>query len=152
MSHQTDPRQVALEGLLRAYPSLPRIPFDKFIEAINSLEPVPLLTSANTVDASRAEAWVPRPQLSDTELREFMDALIQRLKRGSMPTGPLGMLVAFELARALETGRIRPRTCRVCGCTDDDCLSCVERTGAPCSWVDEDLCSACVSSEDTTSD
>ncbi len=36
------------------------------------------------------------------------------------------------------------RRCRVCGCTDDDCTQCVLRTGMPCSWVDEDLCSACV--------
>lgn len=35
------------------------------------------------------------------------------------------------------------RTCRVCGCTDDNCAGCVERTGEPCSWVAADLCSAC---------
>lgn len=35
--------------------------------------------------------------------------------------------------------------CRKCGCTDKDCRICVERTGWPCSWVDEEhtLCSAC---------
>jgi hypothetical protein len=36
-----------------------------------------------------------------------------------------------------------PRSCRVCGCTDDDCSSCVLRTGEPCHWVETDLCSAC---------
>lgn len=36
------------------------------------------------------------------------------------------------------------RTCRICGCTDEDCTQCVEKTGRPCSWVSEDLCSACV--------
>lgn len=34
--------------------------------------------------------------------------------------------------------------CRVCGCTDEDCTGCVVKTGAPCSWVEPDLCSACV--------
>jgi hypothetical protein len=34
--------------------------------------------------------------------------------------------------------------CRVCGCTDEDCSGCVRRTGEPCSWVEADLCSACV--------
>ena len=34
-------------------------------------------------------------------------------------------------------------TCRKCGCTDADCSGCIERTGAPCSWVEPDLCSAC---------
>ena len=35
------------------------------------------------------------------------------------------------------------RKCRICGCTDGDCRQCVEKTGSPCHWVEEDLCSAC---------
>lgn len=37
-------------------------------------------------------------------------------------------------------------TCAICGCTDDDCSGCIERTGEPCHWVDSfnTLCSACV--------
>jgi hypothetical protein len=35
------------------------------------------------------------------------------------------------------------RTCRTCGCSDDDCRGCIERTGRRCTWVDDDLCSAC---------
>ena len=35
--------------------------------------------------------------------------------------------------------------CRVCGCTDEDCTQCIKRTGRPCSWVEDDLCSACKS-------
>ena len=35
------------------------------------------------------------------------------------------------------------RKCRICGCTDGDCRQCVEKTGMPCHWVEEDLCSAC---------
>lgn len=35
------------------------------------------------------------------------------------------------------------QTCRVCGCVNEDCSGCIERTGGPCSWVDYDLCSAC---------
>lgn len=34
--------------------------------------------------------------------------------------------------------------CRVCSCTQDDCSGCIERTGAPCYWIEDDLCSACV--------
>jgi hypothetical protein len=40
------------------------------------------------------------------------------------------------------------RRCRVCGCTDDDCHQCIEKTGEPCYWVEEDLCSACGGKED----
>jgi len=35
------------------------------------------------------------------------------------------------------------RKCRICGCTEGDCRQCVEKTGKPCHWVEEDLCSAC---------
>lgn len=35
-------------------------------------------------------------------------------------------------------------TCRVCGCTDQDCQGCLEKTGFVCHWVEDDLCSACV--------
>ena len=35
------------------------------------------------------------------------------------------------------------RSCRVCGCTDRNCSGCIELTGAPCSWVEQGLCSAC---------
>jgi Holliday junction resolvase RusA-like endonuclease len=36
-----------------------------------------------------------------------------------------------------------PDACRVCGCTEDDCSQCVEKTGEPCTWVAPGLCSAC---------
>jgi hypothetical protein len=45
-----------------------------------------------------------------------------------------------------EIAAIRKRSerkCRVCGCTDDDCSQCIEKTGKPCHWVEPDLCSAC---------
>jgi len=35
------------------------------------------------------------------------------------------------------------KKCRVCGCTDDNRQQCVKKTGIPCHWVEEDLCSAC---------
>lgn len=36
-----------------------------------------------------------------------------------------------------------PPSCRTCGCTEGDCSACIEKTGAPCFWVERDLCSAC---------
>lgn len=35
------------------------------------------------------------------------------------------------------------KVCKVCGCTDYHCGACIENTGVPCWWVQEDLCSAC---------
>ncbi len=40
-------------------------------------------------------------------------------------------------------------SCRICGCTDDDCGACIERTGMACYWVEPDLCSACVNATET---
>lgn len=36
-------------------------------------------------------------------------------------------------------------SCRVCGCTDDDCYCCFVSTGSPCWWAEPGLCSACAS-------
>ena len=44
-----------------------------------------------------------------------------------------------QLEKALEV-----RSCHKCGCTDEDCSQCIEKTGSPCHWVAENLCSACV--------
>lgn len=37
-------------------------------------------------------------------------------------------------------------TCIHCGCTDYDCSQCIERTGTPCYWANQEqtICSACV--------
>lgn len=45
------------------------------------------------------------------------------------------------------SNKIKKCKCRVCGCTDDNCRQCIEKTGQPCYWVEEDLCSACVGKE-----
>ncbi|HLX92057.1 MAG TPA: dATP/dGTP pyrophosphohydrolase domain-containing protein [Puia sp.] len=42
------------------------------------------------------------------------------------------------------------RRCYSCGCTDDDCSQCIEKTGEPCRWISETLCSACYSNPDKT--
>lgn len=47
------------------------------------------------------------------------------------------------MTRKNETAA-RVRKCRKCNCTTDDCRGCIKRTGGPCSWVERDLCSACV--------
>lgn len=85
----------------------------------NGGEPVPLALSA--YDETSPESIRPLT----ARLRELADRLDQQF-------------VAHELQRA---GVVR--TCRVCGCTDDDCSQCVEKTGGPCHWIAADLCSAC---------
>jgi len=62
------------------------------------------------------------------------------MKRLISPTGPANPPKLTLRAEAV-------RFCRVCGCTDNDCRGCVERTGRPCYWVRPDLCSACTEPE-----
>jgi hypothetical protein len=54
---------------------------------------------------------------------------------------PFSTVVLVSIGRGLIPG-----LCRVCGCSEFD--PCVEDVAigvaAPCAWVDEDLCSACV--------
>src|SRR5690606_38634374 len=64
-----------------------------------------------------------------------------------LPTGmAFGLPAPKEPAKG-KKGRkaaieaIAVRECRVCGCTEDDCSDCIERTGEPCHWVEDDLCS-----------
>lgn len=59
----------------------------------------------------------------------------------------LAGVVPDEILRRPEKRQLPPMedepTCRVCGCTEDDCSECVEATGEPCHWVEPDLCSRC---------
>jgi hypothetical protein len=48
----------------------------------------------------------------------------------------------------IEAGRM----CRVCSCTQTDCRHCITRLGRPCSWVELDLCSACVEGHPASGD
>ncbi|MGC5744410.1 hypothetical protein [Chryseobacterium sp. NFX27] len=45
--------------------------------------------------------------------------------------------------------RMNAQVCKICGCTDYDCKQCIEKTGEPCYWFEENLCSACASSTTT---
>ncbi len=56
--------------------------------------------------------------------------------RASEPTEPSPTIEA-------QAEEVEPRRCRECGCTDDDCRQCIEKTGEACRWVEADLCSAC---------
>ncbi|GEM_PF-1965064 len=52
-------------------------------------------------------------------------------------------LAKFLLAQRRK--RRTPGVCTECGCTEKDCRDCIERTGDPCHWVNDErtLCSAC---------
>jgi hypothetical protein len=54
-----------------------------------------------------------------------------------------GGVKAESGTKAPKKPKLVEQRCRECGCTDDDCRQCVERTGEPCTWVESGLCSAC---------
>lgn len=37
----------------------------------------------------------------------------------------------------------KEKICLVCGCTQDNCIACIEKTGQACHWINKHLCSAC---------
>lgn len=79
--------------------------------------------------------------------QEELDALV-KVFGGEHQRDPEKLTPAARVALRIVTAAItEPGTCMICGCTDDDCRGCIERTGVPCSWVNEreTLCSACVS-------
>jgi hypothetical protein len=56
------------------------------------------------------------------------------------------ILEAFDAADGPVMGCFAVPHCRVCGCTEDDCSQCIEASGMPCCWMeDEDppICSRC---------
>lgn len=56
----------------------------------------------------------------------------------------LGRLVLLQLALRAELVCAPPQSCRICGCTDDNCTACIQAEGHACHWVERDLCSRCV--------
>jgi hypothetical protein len=58
-------------------------------------------------------------------------------------TKAIGVHYSLDAALQQMVKLCHPVRCRVCGCTDEDCRQCIEKTGIACSWVAPDLCSAC---------
>jgi len=73
---------------------------------------------------------------------------LRRLPKPFSVRGHLGLFnveIPRDMASAISNAMASViRCCRICGCTDDDCRQCIEKTGEPCYWVEPDLCSACV--------
>ena len=95
------------------------------------------------------------------DLRKRVDRLLSNQQ--TPPDTAIDILFAFDRAVELSRSKAEDDTCqtimatiesmanglqgvqrcRVCGCTDDDCSGCIDRTGHRCHWIEKDLCSAC---------
>ena len=92
---------------------------------------------AKTIDASWAPWW------RAAERAVVYVAKIDHPDHDWEPYLKMQMAVADRLER--KALKPEPGTCLKCGCTDNDCSGCVERTGQSCYWADPEktLCSAC---------
>jgi hypothetical protein len=84
-----------------------------------------------------------------------VDDLRSSLKCNDGRMDPNVLVAALHLARETKgkathakllqsaVNKLPDRVCRKCGCTEEDCTGCIERTGRQCHWVAWDLCSAC---------
>ncbi|WP_149525662.1 hypothetical protein [Sphingobacterium hotanense] len=57
----------------------------------------------------------------------------------SWESNPYVFVYEFEVIPTVEG------TCFLCGCTNDNCIRCIEKTGKPCSWANaaRTICTAC---------
>lgn len=98
------------------------------------------MTPAESKALDALHRWLHSPLGEDALIEEAQDYHDQVEAEGG----------AADCERLTEEERLawaqlrREGVCRVCGCTDNDCMQCVEKTGEPCHWVEPDLCSACV--------
>lgn len=93
--------------------------------------------------AFAGEVSIPNEPEDDTGqvLREIAAKLRQLASAARRLAAPLPGLEHAGVQVAVIATQAE---CRVCGCTDLDCRRCVERTGEACTWIEDDLCSACV--------
>lgn len=83
--------------------------------------------------------WLTGKKKKQLEFRKWIEDL----------DGSIEELAEFGSSDVLLVLDNLVRSCRVCGCTDNDCRQCITKTGSPCYWVEADLCSACVPAEET---
>lgn len=83
----------------------------------------------------------------DPSLGVYPIFLIEKMTKEDVPEGtPEWIALSFnsDFFDDAIFDPLEEKKCRICGCTDNDCRQCIEKTGSPCSWVADDLCSACV--------
>jgi PRTRC genetic system protein E len=102
------------------------------------------------------KALIDRQQSFISELESALDRIKNKTYGICEETGeliPKEVLLQHLIIRRIKPTPEHPspvienkssvRKCRICGCTDGDCSQCIEKTGQPCHWIAEDLCSAC---------
>ncbi len=85
--------------------------------------------------------------MNRSENKSFYEASKFVCKSYQIQSGAFVFVLGYDLKSRTYDVQVKfemtPGICRRCGCVDDDCRDCIQRTGEPCSWVEHDLCSAC---------
>lgn len=79
-------------------------------------------------------------EMTDQEL-SFGD--FSAFRYGWLLKDPVQFKTPIPMKGSLSLWDCPIQICTKCGCTDNDCRHCMEKTGKPCHWVEENLCSAC---------
>lgn len=111
------------------------------------------------LSVAEAQALIDRQKSFIAELESALDRVKKKTYGVCEETGeliPKEMLLQHLIIKRLKptperpsstienkTEEVKVRTCRICGCTEENCSQCIEKTGEPCYWIEEDLCSAC---------
>jgi hypothetical protein len=105
----------------------------------------------NMVELDRVATWeFPRSGNLITGLKGVAVALVhdETIGADGLVKGEILHAVKFTkdgivYHNVQDMQKLGERACRVCGCTDLDCRQCIEATGYPCHWIEDDLCSRC---------
>jgi len=62
---------------------------------------------------------------------------------GWLLSDPVSFTNHYPINGSMSLWNFDERICLKCGCTDDDCRACIKKTGEPCYWIGDNLCSAC---------
>jgi hypothetical protein len=112
------------------------------IQSVNRIDITPekFLNACDSTELHEVELLLSKSKYQEKMGRQH-NPLMENLKRHKMQIAR----GSHGRANGLTTTAIsiEIRECHQCGCTDDDCRQCIEKTGEPCHWVSENLCSAC---------
>jgi len=136
-----------------------------FWDALKSFDKLPAgaiigsVTVGETFFTQDAEAWIREAwirtvnssgKMTEDQLEAQLSGMVARERAfGDYTSGRVGwrltdpVIFARPVPAKGSLGLWEFPICRKCGCTDEDCRVCIEKTGSPCSWVADGLCSAC---------
>jgi hypothetical protein len=82
--------------------------------------------------------------LTETETKGLPTLLEEAMFMHPVPVEKLKEW-GYDVSGVLDIGTevLDEQVCRECGCTNDDCSGCIDRTGQVCYWIEDDLCSVC---------